>query len=89
MPDDVQFDIDTVSQPRTNKMEDAKLARWIIRHSWGIIRSEEQANYLMLGFVIVALTVSFFGIFGGSSPYDKHVGPFVPIAGPNDPNFKQ
>lgn len=91
MPEDVQFDIDTtITTTRAQYgVEGSRLNQWLMKHSGGLIKSEEQANHVLLGFVIVALILSATLFFNRRSPYDKPVGPFAPVAGPSDPLFKQ
>ena len=43
-----------------------KIVQWVIKYSGGLIKDEEQANYFLIGFVVVAITVSLFLIFKGS-----------------------
>ena len=41
-----------------------KIVRWVIMHSGGSIKSEKQANILLLGFVVLVIIVSFVLFFG-------------------------
>ncbi len=43
-----------------------KIIEWIIKYSGGYITDAKQANYLLIGFVIVMLILSFFLIFNSS-----------------------
>ena len=41
-----------------------KIVEWVIRYSGGAIKDEKQANYVLIGFVAVAIIVSLFLLFG-------------------------
>lgn len=50
--------------------EMSKMVKWVIKYSGGLIKSEKQANYFLIGFVTLAIIVAlslFFGMIGGSS----------------------
>jgi len=44
-----------------------KIVRWVIKYSGGIINDEKQANYFLIGFVVVAVIISLFLLFGGEN----------------------
>jgi hypothetical protein len=56
-----------------------KIVEWVIKYSGGYVRDEKQANYILIGFVAVAIIISLFLIFGGSgsvgSPKDIKILP--------------
>ncbi len=56
-----------------------KITEWIMKHSGGMIKDEKQANYVLIGFVVVAIVISLFLFFGGNSSNKKI--PFVPAVG--------
>lgn len=65
MSEEVQFDIDTA--PRSeNEPEAPRITQWVIKHSRGFIKNEEQANYALLGLVIFCFIFIFYIIFGTS-----------------------
>ncbi len=41
-----------------------KMIQWVINHSGGLVKDEKQAQYVLITFVIVATTISFFQLFG-------------------------
>ena len=41
-----------------------KIISWVIRYSGGLVKDEKQASYVLLGFVVVAVVISLFLIFG-------------------------
>ena len=64
-----------------------KIVEWVIKYSGGAIKDEKQANYVLIGFVAVAIIISLFLIFGGGSSYSKKIIPTTPITEVRDPNF--
>ncbi len=56
-----------------------KIVQWVIKYSGGLIKDENQANYVLIGFVVLAIIVSMFLIFGGDSSNKKI--PFKPAVG--------
>jgi len=48
-----------------------KVVEYVIRYSGGYVKDEKQASYVILGFVIIAITISAFLFFGaGKSTKD-------------------
>lgn len=83
MPNEnVQFDIDTGTRPVVQS-KNSKLTQWVIKYSGGRIKDNKQANYIALGFVVLALAISFFLFFGGKS------NPERPFEGGSSPNFSE
>ncbi|HAS85169.1 MAG TPA: hypothetical protein DCS23_03850 [Candidatus Yonathbacteria bacterium] len=64
MSNEVQFDIDQV-QHTTFKPKESVLVRLIIKYSGGFVKDEKQANYVLIGFVVVAIIVSSILFFDG------------------------
>lgn len=42
-----------------------KVIQWVIKYSGGYIKNKNQANYVVLGFIILAIIISLFLFFGG------------------------
>ena len=42
-----------------------KIVEWVIKYSGGYIKDENQASYVLIGFVVLVIIVSLFLIFGG------------------------
>jgi len=42
-----------------------KIIQWVIKYSGGLIKDEKQAQYVILGFVVLVIIISLFLIFGG------------------------
>jgi len=61
--------------------ETPKIIQWVIKYSGGYIKDEKQANYVLLGFVAVAIVVALFLIFGGSESQAPKV-PSSPFESP-------
>lgn len=52
-----------------------KIVQWVIKYSGGLIKDERQANYILIGFVAVAIIVSLFLFLGGGSGKAKIEAP--------------
>lgn len=42
-----------------------KVIQWVIKYSGGYIKDEKRASYAILGFVVLAIIISLFLVFGG------------------------
>jgi len=51
--------------PRSYYPGTPKIIQWVIRYSGGLVKDEKQASYVLIGFVVVAVIVTLFLIFGG------------------------
>jgi hypothetical protein len=79
MNNDVQFKEEwrpQVAVPRKGWGE--KLADFLVKYSGGLIKDENQAAYVILGFVVVAIIVSLFLIFGGGPKSENLEKSFPP-----------
>lgn len=52
-----------------------KMIQWVIKYSGGLVKDEKQASYVLLGFVVLAVVVSLFLIFGGGNKQQKSFTP--------------
>jgi len=43
-----------------------KVIQWVIKYSGGLIEDEKQAQYIILGFVVLAIIISLFLFFSGA-----------------------
>ena len=51
--------------PEASKIpETSKMVGWVIKYSGGYIKEERQAEYVLFGFVVLAIVVSLFLFFG-------------------------
>ena len=48
-----------------NETSTPKVIQWVMKFSGGSIKEERQAEYVLLGFVIIAIAISLFLFFGG------------------------
>ncbi|MFA5942428.1 MAG: hypothetical protein WC798_02030 [Candidatus Paceibacterota bacterium] len=63
----IAFEGESLQQPEQPfQAEVPKIVQWTMRHSGGLIKNEEQANYVLLGFAALAILVSLFLVFGGN-----------------------
>jgi len=59
-----------------------KIVQLVMKYSGGYIKDEKQASYVLIGFVMMAIIISLFLIFGGDSgrakllPYEETYKPF-------------
>lgn len=55
-----------------------KIIQWVIKYSGGYVKDEKQANYVLVGFVAVAIIVSLFLVFsGGNKNTESTPEPFI------------
>ena len=66
-PSSIKFDTDAESNTKSwqavkyyNETTTPKIIKWIIKYSGGLVKEENQANYVLLGFVVLAIVVSLF-----------------------------
>jgi hypothetical protein len=71
---------------RSFQTQTPKIVGWVIKYSGGYVKDEQQANYVLIGFVVVVITISLFLVFGGFSS-SKAIPP-IPNAGVGDPNLR-
>jgi len=46
--------------------ETPKIIQWVIKYSGGLIKDERQANYVLIGFVVVMIIISLVLVFSGN-----------------------
>jgi hypothetical protein len=51
---------------RSFQSQTPKIVGWVIKYSGGYIKDERQANYVLIGFVVVAIILTFILLFSGS-----------------------
>lgn len=64
----VKFEGEEFQRPRSFQTPTPKIVQWVIKYSGGLIKDEKQANYVLIGFVAVAIVISLFLFFGGGKP---------------------
>jgi hypothetical protein len=67
---------DTMTHP--SNPNSPKLSRLVIKYSGGIIKNDTHANYVLVGFVVLAFSVSLFLVFGNrsSTQFDPEEYPY-------------
>lgn len=76
----VKFEGEQFQRLRSFETSTPKIVQWVIKYSGGAIKDEKQANYVLLGFVAVAVIVFLMIIFDGGSripsspptPFEEH-----------------
>lgn len=56
--------------PRYTPDETPKIVHWVISHSGGLIKNTKQAQYVLLGFVVLSAAISFFLLYGWNQAVD-------------------
>ena len=86
----IKFEGEEFQRPRQSfQTPTQKIVELVIKYSGGAIKDEKQANYVLIGFVVIAIIISLFLFFGGgSSSYNEKIIPPIPAAGVGDPNFR-
>jgi len=90
MNGDVQFKEEwrpQVAVPRKGWGE--KLAGFLVKYSGGLIKDENQASYVILGFVVAAIIISLFLFFGGGQKVGKAGKTPIPNSLQTTPGFNQ
>lgn len=59
----VKFKGEEFQRPRSFQTPTPKIVELVIKYSGGAIKDEKQANYVLIGFVVLAIIVSLFFIF--------------------------
>ena len=62
--------------------ETPKIIQWVIRYSGGLIKGEKQAFVVLIGFIILAVTLSLILIFSGNGGQEN-----VPQSFTDKPQF--
>lgn len=52
-----------------------KIIRWLIKYSGGLIKNENQAAYVLIGFVVLAIIILLFLFLGGEKSVKFEVPP--------------
>ena len=73
-PPKVMFENEQFQRPRSFQATTPKMVEWVIEYSGGYVKDEKQANYVLIGFVVVAIIFSLFLVFGGGSSKSEKPG---------------
>ncbi|MDA1335195.1 MAG: hypothetical protein O2794_04290 [bacterium] len=80
-PPKIVFGGEQFQRPQSFQTPTPKIVQWVIKYSGGLVKDEKQANYVLIGFVAVAIIISLFLFFGGgSSSYNEKIIPPMPAA---------
>ena len=66
-PGEIVFEGEEFQTRQSFQTPTPKIVQWAIKYSGGYVKDEKQANYVLLGFVALAIIVSIFLVSGGSS----------------------
>jgi hypothetical protein len=72
----VKFQEEYKRPPFSPYPPNSKMTQWVINHSNEHIKDKTQANYFLLGFIMVIVTISLFLVFGGETQQiEKNINP--------------
>lgn len=84
-PPKIVFEGEEFQRPRSFQTPTPKIVEWVIKYSGGAVKDEKQANYVLIGFVVVAVIFSLVLIFSGGSKTSK----ILPENFKNQPQFSR
>jgi hypothetical protein len=73
----IKFEGEEFQRPRSFQDANAKIVEWVIKYSGGYVKDEKQANYFLIGFVVVAIVGVI--IFGNYIQYYPRIGHFKSV----------
>jgi hypothetical protein len=63
----IKFEGEEFQRPRSFQTPTPKIVEWVIKYSGGYVKDERQANYVLIGFVVLVIIVFLMVIFSGGS----------------------
>ena len=78
-PPKIVFEDEQSQRLRSFQTTTPKIVGWVIKYSGGLVKDEKQANYVLLGFIVVAIIISLILIFGDGN---GEKGPKIPPSWP-------
>ena len=63
----IKFEGEEFQRPRSFQTPTPKIVQWVIKYSGGLIKDENQASYVLIGFVALVIIVFLIVIFGSGS----------------------
>ena len=63
-----------------------KMVKWLIKHSWGLIKTEKVANFILLILAVIMFAASFVLLYGQLAPKTASNTEFIDMAVPPMPN---
>ncbi len=67
----IKFEGEEFQRPRSFQTPTPKIVQWVIKYSGGTVKDEQQANYVLIGFVVLAIVVVIIFLFSGGSDSSK------------------
>ena len=67
----IEEQIQNIKQETFKNSKTSKMVQWVIKYSGGIIKEQKQAEYVLFGFSLIILLVSFFFFWGGDKLFYK------------------
>ncbi len=75
-PSRITFEGEEFQRPtRSFQPQTPKIVQWVMQYSGGYIKDEKTAQYALIGFVAIAIVVTFFFLFSGSGSKAKFEAP--------------
>lgn len=71
----IKFEGEEFQRPRSFETPTPKIIEWVIKYSGGYVKDEQQASYVLIGFV--AIIIFLMVVFGGGS--ERPSGPPTPV----------
>jgi len=69
----VMFEDEGFQRPvRSFQTPTPKIVQWVMKYSWGAIKDEKQASYILVGFAVLTIIISLFLIFSGGNNNKSH-----------------
>ncbi len=79
----IKFEGEEFQRPRSFQTPTPKIVGWVIKYSGGAVKDEKQANYVLIGFVALAIIISLFLLFGAiRSPSPPPANQIINVAWP-------
>ncbi|MGB2580107.1 MAG: hypothetical protein WBC83_00225 [Minisyncoccia bacterium] len=76
---EVKFDFEE-EQSQSIKPKESALVRLVIKYSGGFIKDKKQANYVLLGFAVLAIIISLLLFSGVNIKKGPNIPPSVPTS---------
>jgi len=74
-PPKIVFEDEQSQRLRSFQTTTPKIVGWVIKYSGGLVKNEKQANYVLVGFIVVAIVVVIIFLFSGGGSKAKLEAP--------------
>lgn len=61
------FENEEPQHPQTFQTQTSRIIHWVIKYSGGYVKDEQQAHYVLIGFVVMSFFITFFILFSSST----------------------